>query len=202
MDIQALSNMNEQLTNYLNSQKQTQTAIGASTSSNSSSSSSGIVIAKKGDTGYIEAMDSDKDGEISLEEFNEYCEENNISENEKIKLMSLMANAKTTSKVTTQTAEASKEITEDSEDVAEDTNDTSTEDENKPVYAKKGDDKYNEAMDSNNNGVVTYQEYMEYCNNKAKESDKENSQGNKAVQTYEKNENYDDEPEITVEAEA
>ena len=31
------------------------------------------------------------------------------------------------------------------------------------VFAKKGQDNYNEAMDFNGDGVVTYDEYMQYC---------------------------------------
>ena len=32
----------------------------------------------------------------------------------------------------------------------------------KMVYAKKGDDKYNEEMDTNKNDVITYAEYIQY----------------------------------------
>ena len=35
------------------------------------------------------------------------------------------------------------------------------------VFAKKGQDNYNEAMDYNGDGVVTYDEYMQYCEENA-----------------------------------
>lgn len=31
------------------------------------------------------------------------------------------------------------------------------------VYAKEGDEKYDEAMDENGDGTITYDEYMKYC---------------------------------------
>jgi hypothetical protein len=41
------------------------------------------------------------------------------------------------------------------------------EDEQEKVFAKKGEDNYNEAMDFNGDGVVTYDEYMQYCEENA-----------------------------------
>ena len=35
------------------------------------------------------------------------------------------------------------------------------------VFAKKGEDNYNEAMDFNGDGIVTYDEYMQYCDENA-----------------------------------
>ena len=35
------------------------------------------------------------------------------------------------------------------------------------VFTKKGQDNYNEAMDYNGDGVVTYDEYMQYCEENA-----------------------------------
>ncbi len=39
--------------------------------------------------------------------------------------------------------------------------------EEEKVFAKKGADNYNEAMDFNGDGVVTYDEYMKYCEENA-----------------------------------
>lgn len=39
--------------------------------------------------------------------------------------------------------------------------------EEEKVFAKKGEDNYNEAMDFNGDGVVTYDEYMRYCEENA-----------------------------------
>lgn len=36
----------------------------------------------------------------------------------------------------------------------------------KKIYAQKGDEKYNNAMDSNSNGIITYEEYLDYINAK------------------------------------
>ena len=41
------------------------------------------------------------------------------------------------------------------------------EEEQEKVFAKKGQDNYNEAMDFNGDGVVTYDEYMRYCEENA-----------------------------------
>ncbi len=41
------------------------------------------------------------------------------------------------------------------------------EEEQEKVFAKKGEDNYNEAMDFNDDGVVTYDEYMRYCEENA-----------------------------------
>ena len=35
------------------------------------------------------------------------------------------------------------------------------------VFAKKGQDNYNKAMDFNGDGIVTYDEYMKYCEDNA-----------------------------------
>ncbi len=71
MDIKALSEMNGTLTNSLNSIKKNDNAKIANNTNNKQKS--GIVVAKKGSSGYIQQMDIDNDGEISLEEFNQYC---------------------------------------------------------------------------------------------------------------------------------
>ena len=39
--------------------------------------------------------------------------------------------------------------------------------EQEKVFAKKGEDNYNEAMDFNGDGIVTYDEYMKYCEDNA-----------------------------------
>ena len=39
--------------------------------------------------------------------------------------------------------------------------------EEEKVFAKKGEDNYNEAMDFNGDGIVTYDEYMKYCEENA-----------------------------------
>ena len=41
------------------------------------------------------------------------------------------------------------------------------EEEQEKVFAKKGQDNYNEVMDFDGDGVVTYDEYMRYCEENA-----------------------------------
>ena len=41
------------------------------------------------------------------------------------------------------------------------------EEEQEKVFAKKGEDNYNKAMDFNGDGIVTYDEYMQYCEENA-----------------------------------
>ena len=50
---------------------------------------------------------------------------------------------------------------------AKSTVDNLIEEEQEEVFAKKGQDNYNEAMDFNGDGVVTYDEYMKYCEENA-----------------------------------
>ena len=42
-----------------------------------------------------------------------------------------------------------------------------TEEKEEKIFATKGEDNYNEAMDFNGDGVVTYDEYMRYCEENA-----------------------------------
>ncbi len=125
-------------------------------SSNSSKVGSQTILAKRGQAGYLKQMDLDEDGKISLEEFNEYCETNGIDGKAKLEIFTAMMVANTNSKI-------AKETTTE-EDSKKDANSI----EDKAVYAKEGDEKYDEAMDENNNGVVTYAEYLKYMNEKDK----------------------------------
>ena len=120
---------------------------------NSQSPASKIVLAKKGSPSYMKQFDADNDGQITLEEFNEYCEKNGINDKDKIKLLQIMQLSNSNSK----TVNANLKKDEKSDELDE-----------QMVYAKKGDDKYNEEMDTNKNGVITYAEYIRYmqkCHN-------------------------------------
>ena len=193
MDIEALKSMNETLTNHLNSTKKDLNSFGINNKNvKDYKPASDIAIAKKGDSGYIKQMDLDDDGVISLEEFNKYCEENGVSEEEKVKLLQMMNTSKANSKLVAKVAENKKsKEQENKSEVIED----------KSIYARKGDDNYNEAMDTNKNDVVTYQEYMEYCNKHSEKKENDNTQETKETQAYFQNEHYEDEPEIAVDTE-
>lgn len=41
------------------------------------------------------------------------------------------------------------------------------EDDQEKIFSQKGEDNYNEAMDFNGDGIVTYDEYMRYCEENA-----------------------------------
>lgn len=116
------------------------------------------ILAKRGQAGYLKEMDLDEDGKISLEEFNEYCENNGISAKDKLTMVTAMLAANTNSKL-------AKDTIKNKEDKNDNNNDNA-------VYAKEGDDKYDEAMDENSNGIVTYAEYLKYINQKDKNEDR------------------------------
>ena len=102
-------------------------------------------------------MDLNNDGQVSLEEFNKYCEENNISEKDKLQMLQAIISANSDDKT------VKSNLKDDDETKVED----------KAIYAKKGDEKYNEDMDLNKNGVVTYAEYLKYLNDKIKNENSE-----------------------------
>lgn len=121
-----------------------------------------VILAKKGQGGYIKEFDLDNDGKISLEEFNKYCEENGIDGKDKVRLLTLMQTANSDEKIAKETLE--------------DTEKSSDKVKNNAIYAKKGDEKYEEAMDENKNGEITYAEYYKYMQEKDKttKSEEEN----------------------------
>lgn len=116
------------------------------------------ILAKKGQAGYIKDMDLDEDGQVTFEEFNEYCENNGISAQDKLKMATAIIAANKDSKVAKDTAKIA------SENEKENKNKDDNKNEDNAVYAKEGDEKYDEAMDENGNGVVTYAEYLKYIN--------------------------------------
>ena len=141
-------------------------------SKSSSTIANKTILAKKGQAGYMREFDLDDDGKISLEEFNEYCEQNGIDGKDKLRLLTLMQTANSNEKVTEETLKES-----DKE---------SNKAENKAIYAKKGDEKYDEAMDENKNGEVTYAEYYKYMQEQDKKSEKTEdlSQNNQSEADY------------------
>ena len=110
--------------------------------------------AKKGEPMYMKEMDADEDGVVSFDEFKDYCQANGISPKEMTKMVQ-MAN----SYRTMQAQGVNKKSDTKSQD---------QEVENEPVYAKRGDGRYDEAMDTNNDDKVSYKEYIEYCKEHAK----------------------------------
>ena len=125
---------------------------------NTKSNSSNAFYAKKGEPMYMKEMDADEDGIVSFEEFKDYCEANGISPKEMVK-MTEMANSYRIMQ-TQKKAEKAVKNNSDNENSVKDV-------ESEAVYAKRGDSKYDEAMDSNNDDKVTYKEYIEYCKENA-----------------------------------
>ena len=147
-------------------------------------------LVKKGEVGYLQGMDSDNDGVVTMEEFNEYCAQNGISEKEKLALMQVIMNAKMAQKVNENTQKASKEINK-----KEDENENiDEEDSSKIVYAKKGDDKYNKEMDLNSDDKVTYEEYLRYCQQNAKPKEDTKETKSKDFNTNQALKAYSDKP--------
>ncbi len=160
--------------------------ISSSYCKNSSNKLGQIELVKKGEVGYFSAMDEDDDGVVTMEEFNNYCSKNGITEEGKLKLLSVINSAKQTKKINEQMETKQKEEKPQ---------------ENKVIYAKKGDDKYNEIMDINKDEVVTYEEYIRYC--QKKNQNKKQSE-NKIEKTYlnKEKEEKEDTEEILVRLEA
>ena len=162
---------NSDLTNFINQYKNAQKLLKESNKNNQdkletkiesknnqkTSPNSNVILAKKGSAGFIKQMDLNNDGQVSLEEFNKYCEENNISEKDKLQMLQAIISANSDDKT------VKSNLKDDDETKVED----------KAIYAKKGDEKYNEDMDLNKNGVVTYAEYLKYLNDKIKNENSE-----------------------------
>ena len=150
-------------------------AYGLQTSSiNNKSLNSGIknntsepYYAKKGEPMYMKEMDADEDGVVSLDEFRDYCKENNISTKQMINMVQMASNYRTLQAEEEVSKNIENKTTNNITPVEIDTN-TST----GSVYAEKGDSKYDPAMDSNSDDKITYKEYLDYCKEHAKTSEK------------------------------
>ena len=115
--------------------------------------------AKKGEPMYMKEMDSDEDGIVSFDEFKDYCQANGISAKEMIR-MAEMASAY-------RTMQAQKKAEKEVKEVKKQGNSDNNIDD-AAVYARRGDEKYDEAMDKNSDDKVTYKEYIEYCQENSK----------------------------------
>lgn len=113
------------------------------------------VYAEKGDVIYQKDMDKDEDGVITFQEFLDYCDENDISYAQRAQMLENRLNLQLHKDRAAICAEI-KEI----------------EPEDKAVYAEEGDENYKEEIDSNNDGKITYDEYMRYCEEQEKSQEK------------------------------
>ena len=142
-----------------------------------------IILVKKGSTGYMTDIDFDDNGDITLEELNKYCEENGVSDKDKIAMLTTIELSKVKEKLIEKNVRQVEVEQEDKQP-----KDTKEEDSEKSVYAKKGEDKYNEAMDNNRDGIVTYIEYVKYCTEQAENSAKSSSKENNTYSNKKSNE--------------
>lgn len=156
------------------------------------SNTKGAVYAEKGQPMYQKDMDKDEDGIITLQEFNDYCDENDISYAERQQML----DNRLQYQLRTEHAKVSQEIRK-------------IQPETEKVYAEEGDEQYDEEMDSDSDGKVTYEEYMKYCEEQ-EETPKESSNAKmeneedevviknsaKAVSTYAKAEKGETESKI------
>lgn len=124
----------------------------------------GNYYAKKGEPMYQKDMDEDEDGVVTFEEFNDYCDANGIS----VKDRQLMLQNRISWHLTQEMKEKSKEIKE---------KDKNNNQEEERVYAKSGEPKYEAEMDADSDGVITYDEYMKYCEENGVSDEKEQSAG-------------------------
>lgn len=140
----------------------------------------------------MKEMDADEDGIVSFEEFKDYCDENGISVKDRIRMTQLASSYR----IMQSQKKASKNIQKDQE--TENKSIVNAE----AVYAKRGDSKYDEVMDTNNDDKITFKEYIEYCKEHSKPQEEksntkleETEEGNfkttssgKAIKAYSQNE--------------
>ena len=160
---------------------------------NKANSNNSAYYAKKGEPMYLKEMDSDEDGIVSFEEFKDYCDANGISTRDRIKMAEMATSYRT--------MQAQKKAEKSLEKKSENKN-LVNEPESEAIYARRGDGKYDEAMDANNDDKVSYKEYIEYCKDKARPQEKKSntkfeesedgeykiSDSAKAVNSYSQNE--------------
>lgn len=113
-----------------------------------------VVYAREGEPMYQKEMDADEDGVITFQEFNDYCDENDISYGQR----SEMLQNRLQFQLHTDRARVSEEIKQ-------------IKPESDSVYAKEGDDEYSEEIDENCDGEITYDEYLKYCEEQEKLKD-------------------------------
>lgn len=133
--------------------------------------------AKKGEPMYMDEMDSDGDGVVSIDEFKEYCQSKGMSPREMVKMAELASSYRTMKAEN----EAIDYISKLGPNVFPKLKQVETN--NEAVYAKRGDGKYDEKMDINSDSKITYKEYMEYCENHAKTSESKTGTGEKDFET-------------------
>ena len=130
--------------------------VGGNTISNENRDS---YYAKKGEPMYMEEMDADEDGIVSFDEFKDYCKDKGISSREMTKMMEMGNSYRELMNQVQKKEEKSSIINFEVNDLLEKTNSKT----NDKIYATRGDDRYDSAMDANSDDKITYKEYIDYC---------------------------------------
>lgn len=153
----------------------------------------GAVYAEEGQPMYQKDMDKDEDGVITLEEFNTYCDENDISYSQRKQMLENRLNYQMSTEFVNVSTEISK-IKPKEED----------------IYAIEGDEKYDEEIDENGDGKITYDKYIKYCEEHEKDTQENSSNAkiekeeeavviknpSKAISSYTKTENSETKSKI------
>ena len=129
--------------------------------------------AKKGEPMYMDEMDSDGDGVVSIDEFKEYCQSKGMSSREMVKMAELASSYRTMKAENEAIDYVSKLLPNVFPKLKQ------VETNNEAVYAKRGDGKY----DINSDSKITYKEYMEYCQEHAKTNEAQTSSTEKSFET-------------------
>ena len=128
-------------------------------------------FAKKGEPMYMEEMDADEDGIVSLEEFKDYCKEKGISSRDMNKMIEKGNSYRELMNQVQKKDEKSSLVNFQPSELLERINSKS----NDRIYAVRGDDKYNEAIDTNGDDKITYKEYVDYCVEHAKTNEQKSN---------------------------
>ena len=115
--------------------------------------------AKKGEPGYSADMDSDGDGIVSFEDFRQYCKNNGVSNNDMSKMLKYRMTYQITKDLQNQPAKSNKN--EDFEPAPFEL-----------IYAEENDSNYDEKFDADGDSKVTYEEYLRYCEQNARQEAK------------------------------
>ena len=135
------------------------------TSSFNKNVNTGAIYAEKGEPTYQKDMDADEDGIITFQEFNDYCEENDVSYAERKQMLE----NRLTLQLHKENAKASAKVREIKPQA-------------EAVYAKEGERNYDEAIDANKDGKITYEEYLKYCEENKESTKDEKSSGSASVE--------------------
>ena len=154
MDISAVSNYSSDIQSLLmNGIKDVSRGANGKNATNQTAE-----YAKKGEPMYMEDMDSDKDGVVTLDEFKGYCESKGISSKSMVK-MTQMAAAYRTMKAETEAIDyISKLIPNVHPNLRQDNSETN--------HLKGSEGQYKISNDSNK--IASYDEYMKYCEQNVK----------------------------------